>query len=154
MKKFLIASLISFALLSAVSLCVLYVQRNSRPTIFCASLDGSIRPRNRCIMNPFRDKEVEKIAEGILEKLRSGQTDSLIPYLTDLNEDNKNHILEREKEYQVEDWRIGRRTETTDELSLMYWTSRKNYNGQEEETRFIFVRDNNEWKLKYFGAIY
>jgi len=154
MKKFLIAALKFSILLLGICLCVLYFQRNSRPVIFCASLDDSIRPRNHCIMNPFRDKEAEKIAESILEKLKNGQTESLVPYLTDLEEDNRNQILENEKEYQVEDWRIARRVQTANTLTLMYWTSRKNYEVPEEETHFAFVRDDNEWRLKSFGAIY
>ena len=153
MRKFATSVLIFLTAFAIACVCVLYLQRNSSSTIICIKPDNNIRPRTYCLMNPFRDKQAEKIAEGILKNLRNGETDSLLPYLSHLNEDNKNHILEREKEFQITNWRIGRRIDTEDEISLMYWTSRKNYEW-EEEINFDFVRENGEWKLKSFSAIY
>ncbi|MDQ3322326.1 MAG: hypothetical protein M3525_07840 [Acidobacteriota bacterium] len=153
MKKIVTLGLIFLIAFSLACICVLYLHRNSNPVITCIKPDDNIRPRNYCLMNPFRDKQAENIAEDILKSLRNGEIDSILPYLAHLNEDNKNHILKREKEFQVTNWRIGRRIETADEFSLMYWTSRKNYEW-EEEVGFDFACENDEWKLKYFSAIY
>ncbi|HEY0429063.1 MAG TPA: hypothetical protein VGC76_14880 [Pyrinomonadaceae bacterium] len=149
MKKFAAPILVFAAMFLLACGCVLYVRRDSRPFIFCFFDDG-VRAPNRCLMNPFRDRKLENIAENILEKLRNGETDSIVPYLT---EDNRNRILQRENEFQITNWHIGEINRTEDKLSLKYWTSRRNYKG-EEEVNFIFTRENDEWKLKYFSAVY
>ncbi len=66
MKKFALAILIfSITLLSGIS-AFLYLQRSSRPIIFCGLVNDKTRPRDYCLMNPFRDKRPEKLAEEIL----------------------------------------------------------------------------------------
>lgn len=148
MKKAVISVLIFF---TAVSF-LLYLQRNSRPALLCTTLDDSIRPRNYCLMNPFRNKQPEKTAEEILRELKNDNTEAIIPYLSD---DQKNHFPENESKYKVENWRIGEREDAEDKISLLYWVSRRDYMPEHlEEVSFFFVRDGNQWKLENFSAIY
>jgi hypothetical protein len=153
MKKITVSILIFITAFSIACLLVMYLRKESNPVLFCVNPDGNIRPRTYCLLNPFRDKQAEKVAEEILTKLRNGETETLLPYLSQLNEDNKNQILEDERKFQIKSWRIGRLEETGDEFSLKYWTLRQNYEW-EEEVNFYFVRENGEWKLESFDAIY
>lgn len=151
MKKVVISGLICFIAISVL----LYWQRNSRPALLCASLDDSIRPRRHCLMNPFRNTEPEKSAEEVLGELRNGNAEVIIPYLNGMTDDQKNHFLENESRYKIENWRIGAREDSADEISLMYWVSRRDYDeGHLEDVSFFFVRDGNQWRLKNFNAIY
>lgn len=154
MKK--AASCLIFLIVTfAASSVVLYWQRNHRSTIFCGSLDDSIRPRDYCLMNPFRDRTPENLAETILQELRSGNTNIIVPYLNDSTGDEKNHFLENEEKYRVESWRIADREDSENKILLRYWVARRNYfDGHLENVSFSFERENNEWKLKQFSAIY
>lgn len=152
MKRFAVSSLIFFIALFVAVPVVLYLQRNSRPTIICGSLDDSIRPRNYCLMNPYRDKQPEKFAEAILQELKNGNTEIIIPYL---KEDSKNRILESEKKFRVENWRIGNREDSEDKVFVSYWVSRRDYyDGHLEDVSFLFEREGIEWKLIQINAGY
>ncbi|CAN5318781.1 hypothetical protein BH20ACI1_BH20ACI1_20000 [soil metagenome] len=122
---------------------------------FMYFIGDSIRPRNYCLMNPFRDKNPEIFAENILQELKNGNINVLVPYLIDSTYDQRNQVLENEAKYQVIDWRIGYREDSENKITLTYWVSRKNYfDGQLENVSFFFERENEELKLKHFGAIY
>jgi|ERR1044071_9047769 len=83
MKKALVLLALSIAILSAFSAPLLYAAR-SRPVIFSFSPDPDmVRPRNYCLLNPFRDKSPEIIAEKRLEALRKGDVESIRPFLFD-----------------------------------------------------------------------
>ncbi len=153
MKKYVVSGLIVLAGISLAGFFVLIGERNSRPKVFCVAFGKTTRSLKRCVMNPFRDKEPENIAENILKELRNGKTTSITPYLFERNENNKNHILEKEKVFQAEGWRIGERIDTADTSNLMYWIAHENYPG-EIEVHFDFILDSNQWKLIQFGAVY
>lgn len=159
-KRFLLAIFVFVFIFFFAVLITLYLQKESRPVIFCGGLDDSIRPRNYCLMNPFRDKQPEIMAEEVLQELKNGNYQVITPYLSDLNEDRKNHFLENEKKFQIKNWRIGNRENTKENVSIMFWVSRQNYFNEVsnfdyiEEVHFYFVREGNAWKLKDFSAIY
>ena len=99
MKKALIYLSVSIAILLALSVAWLYSNR-SRPVIFSFSPDPAMaRPRNYCLLNPFRDKSPEIIAEKHLEALRKGDVESIRPFLHYDQEDQEyvHHILDNEK---------------------------------------------------------
>lgn len=144
-----VASLLIFAIL------ILYGQRDSRPTIICTSLDDSIRPRDYCLMNPFRDKQPEFLADKVFHELKNGNTKIILPYLENLNEEQKNHFLENETKYKIENWRIGNRKNAENKSEIMYWVSRRDYfDGHLENVWFSFEFENGEWKIKSWGAGY
>ncbi len=152
MRRFFILLSLFIFIFFAATLLTLYTQRSLRPALLCTSLDDSIRPRNYCLMNPFRDKQPEVLAEKILQELKNGNTNAILPYLREIN---KNRILEGEKKYQVENWRIGDREDSENQISLFYWVSRKDYlDGHLENISFFFEREDNQWKLKQFEAGY
>ena len=68
------------------------------PTIACLPLDHGTRTRHFCIMNPFRDRQAEMIAEQILEELKAGNTNVLIPYLSERGTDDRDRYLSNESE--------------------------------------------------------
>lgn len=160
MKRFIVICLILFAASSVAIGSVLFIQRNSRSAIFCMSLNDSIRPPKYCLMNPFRNKQPEILAENILQELKNGNTNILLPYLNNLDEDRKNHFLENEKQYRIRNWRIGGREDSADTTYITYWVSRENYPVNAEGTailesvHFDFARNSDEIRLRHFSAIY
>src|SRR5215510_11004844 len=100
MKKTLIRLSLSIAILSAFSAASLYATR-SRPVIFSFSPDPAmVRPRNYCLLNPFRDKSPEIIAEKHLEAPRKGDVESIRPFLHHAQE-NARQILDNEKKWPI-----------------------------------------------------
>ncbi len=155
MKKVLIGLLIFTASFTVAVSSYYYFLRDSRPVVLCTSLDDSIRPRNSCLMNPFRYKQPEILAEAVLEQLKNGNPNSILPYLSESSEDMKKHFVENETKYRVANWRIGDRTDSIAGTYVMYWVSRNDYfNGYEENVFFSVVKEGENWKLKQFNAGY
>ena len=152
MKKAAIAILVCVMLVIAIGAGVLF-QRRADATVACIPLDGGIRPRSYCVMNPFRDRSAELNAESVLGELKSGNTSALLPYLPDLDDGQRERHLSNESVYRIVSWRIGG-IEVSDQLSIKYWVSRSNYPGGEEEATFYFSRSGDQWKLDSYNAIY
>src|SRR5262245_26601423 len=124
MKRIFIYISIFVLTLTTGSVLFFYLQRDSRQTIICTSLDDSIRPRDRCLMNPFRDKRPEALAEKTLEELKNGNTEVLNPFDANAPEGDKKHHQEREKEFRIKYWHIGDREDTKETVSITYWVAR------------------------------
>jgi hypothetical protein len=159
--KRVIVLLISFVATFAIAFTlILYFQSDSRPIIVCASLDDSIRPRDYCLMNPFRDKRPEILAEEVLEQLKNGNPKSILPYIGESSEIEfseyvKNNFVEKEKKYKVENWRIGDREDSIGGSAITYWVSRNNYfNGHEESVCVWVAKEGGNWKLKLLASGY
>src|SRR5215510_10199186 len=106
MKKALICLSLSIAILIAFSAVWLYSNR-SRPVIFSFSPDPTmVRPRNYCLLNPFRDRSPEIIAEKYLNSLRDGDVEAIRPFL---GVEEAVHIMDSEKSWPIRSWRIGDR---------------------------------------------
>jgi len=106
-------------------------------------------------MNPFRDKSPEIVAEKYLEDLRRGNVESLRPFLG--SADEIRHILDNEKTWPIQSWRIGERRDRPDESELMFWVTRgRGYSkdGYEEEVRFWIKQSGSGWSLSSYSAIY
>jgi hypothetical protein len=156
MKKALICLSLSIAILIAFSAAWLYSNR-SRPIIFSFSPDPAmLRPRNYCLLNPFRDKSPEIIAEKHLEALRRGDVESIRPFLNHDQED-VHRILDNEKKWPIRSWRIGERRDRTGETELMFWVTRGggySKDGDEEEVRLRIKQSGSSWSLNSYNAIY
>jgi hypothetical protein len=156
MKKALICLSLSIAILIAFSAAWLYSNR-SRPIIFSFSPDPAmLRPRNYCLLNPFRDKSPEIIAEKHLETLRKGDVESIRPFL-DYDQEHVNHILDNEKKWPIRSWRIGERRDRPGETELMFWVTRGggySKDGDEEEVRLWIKQSGSGWSLNSYSAIY
>jgi hypothetical protein len=157
MKKTLIRLSLSIAILSAFSVALLYSTR-SRAVIYSFSPDPAMaRPRNYCLLNPFRDKSPEIIAEKYLKALRTGDVESIQPFLLQLSRDEVDHILDNEKKWSIRSWRIGERHDRPGETELMYWVMRGggySKDGHEEEVRFWIKHSGSDWRLNSYNAIY
>lgn len=108
-----------------------------RPVLISVSPDPTmVRPRNYCVMNPFRDRSPEQAADRLLSNLRAGD----LAALAKMNVDD--HILENEQKWPVVRWRIGRRNEESDRTELMFWVVRGNgyMPGDYEEEVYVTVR--------------
>ncbi len=140
--------------LIVVAIAFLYLMR-SKPVFLSIPPDDTIRPRNFCIMNPFRETSSETVAETYLQKMRDGDIDS-ISQLFGNDEARRNSILEVEKKYPVRSWRIGDRKDSKDKVLIMYWVTRGGEYGTgiEEEVHLWLVRTEHEWAVQTYSAIY
>jgi hypothetical protein len=156
MKKALIRLSLSIAILSAFLAALLYSTR-SRPVIFSFSPDpATLRPRNYCLLNPFRDKSPEIIAEKHLEALRRGDVESIRPFL-DYDQERIHHILDNEKKWPIRSWRIGERRDRPGETELMLWVTRGgdySKDGIEESVHLWIKQSGAGWSLNTYNAIY
>jgi len=155
MKKTLIRLSLSIAILSAFSVAILYSTR-SRAVIYSFSPDPAmVRPRNYCLLNPFRDKSPEIIAEKHLEALRRGDVESIRPFIHD--QKNVYGILDSEKKWPIQSWWIGKRQDRPGETELMYWVTRGggySKDGIEESVHLWIKQSGSDWRLNIYGAIY
>ena len=83
------------AAIFAIALIYAAVTAPMRPVLWSLSVDPTeLRPRNYCIMNPFRDRDPERAADRFLEALRNKDRRSLVLMKYDR--------IEREIEYPSE----------------------------------------------------
>jgi hypothetical protein len=138
--------------LPVIGLAALLFLLRSRPVLLRIPPDDTIRPRYYCLLNPLRDRAPENVAESHLNELREGRVEIISPYIGE----NK-YLLEKEKEWPIQSWRVGGREDAADKSELMYWVKRGNgysKGGYEEEVRFTIVRSGGSWEVESFGAIY
>ena len=124
-----------------------------RPVLISVSPDPTmLRPRNYCVMNPFRDRAPERAADRFLAQLRDGRREVL--NVVD-DPSARAHFIDREMQYPIKDWRIGRRENDEKEVFLMYWAKRGNgyaEPGYEEEVYITVERDSA--RVIGFSAVY
>jgi hypothetical protein len=156
MKKAPIRLSLSIGVLLGVSATLFYSTRRSRPVIFSFSPDPTIlRPRTYCLLNPFRDKSPEIIAEKYLKSLRDGDVESILPFIH--GQEDVPRIIDSEKKWPIRSWRIGERRERPGETELMFWVTRgRGYSkdGYEEEVRLWIRQSGSGWSLNSYNAIY
>ncbi len=153
MKRFVIVS--SVFVLAVVAGCSIFLHaKRDMATIACIPLDHGTRTRDYCIMNPFRDRNAENEAERILEQLKAGNTNVLIPYLSEKDADDRERYLSNECEYKITSWHNGEIEANDQELSIQYWVSRSNYPASRGEVHFFFIRTDGQWALRSYNAIY
>ena len=130
---------------------LLFLMR-SQPVLLRVPPDSNMRPRYYCLLNPFRDRAPENVAETYLNKLREGQVDVISSYIGA----NK-YIPEKEKQWPIKSWRVGNREDASDKSEIMYWVTRGNgysNSGYEDAVYFRLLRSGDSWELKSFSAIY
>jgi hypothetical protein len=124
----------------------------SKPVVFRIPKEGTIRPRHYCLLNPFRDKGPEIVAAGYLNQLRVGQVQSISCCVGE-----SKYVLDEEKHWPIESWRLGNRTDSPGSSNIVYWVERGNGYSQrygEEEVHMTVVRAANGWELQSFSAVY
>ena len=139
---------VSLALIVGVSAFLLLTR--TRPVLLRVPPDDTIRPRYYCILNPFRDTAPEKLAEQYLSKLRDGEIEAIYTLVGD----NK-YILEEERKWPIQKWRVANRTDKSDSVELSYWVTRGNgYPVLEEEAYLDVVNSASGWAVTRFSAVY
>jgi hypothetical protein len=125
-----------------------------RPVLASISPDPTmLRPRNYCIMNPFRDRLPERAADEFLRQLRDGH----VTVLATTGGASREHLIENETKWPIEQWRIGRRKDEQHRVELMYWVRRGNgysRDGYEEEVYMTVDRSRGPARVIQFSAIY
>jgi hypothetical protein len=149
MKRFIKRAIVIIAILIISFTAILYVTRSHWVVLLSIPPDDTIRPRDYCILNPFRDTKPEQLAEMYMAKLSVGQVDAISPYIR-----SSEMILEHERKWPIKAWRIGDREDAADKTELMYWVTRGNGYVGEEEVCFEVVRTGDSWEVKTFSAIY
>jgi len=124
------------------------------PVLLSISPDPAmLRPRNFCLMNPFRDRSPERAADSFLEQLKAGHVAVLTPAVT--GPSRKAQTIESETRWPITAWRIGRREDSDEAVEIMYWVKRGNgysRDGLEEEAYVTVDRRNS--RVTRFEAIY
>jgi hypothetical protein len=103
-------------------------------------------------LNPFRDKAPEIVAASYLDQLRAGQIQSISCCIGE-----RKYVLEKEKEWPLQSWRIGNRSDSAGTSNIVYWVKRGNgysQNGHEEELHMTIVHSATGWQLQSFSAVY
>lgn len=148
MKRYLLkAAILIVGLLSATTL-FLYLTRTNI-VILTLPLDDTIRPRTYCLLNPFRDRSAERIAESYLHELREGNVAAIAPFI-----DTSKYILDNERKWPIRKWRVGGFNRQNGRYEILYWVSRGNYHWAEEEVRFWIEQTSDGLKLQTYSAIY
>ena len=127
-----------------------------RPVLLSISPDPTmVRPRNYCLMNPFRDRSPERVAEEFINQLRTGHVSVLTPAIPDSTA--REHFSDREMKWPIAAWRIGDRKDLGGRVDLMYWVKRGNGyapEGSEEEIYITVDRSITPARVTAFSAIY
>lgn len=79
----------------------------AKPVLLRIPMDDTIRPRNYCLLNPFRDREPEIVAAGYLNQLRSGQVESIACCIGE-----RKYLLRKEMQWPIDSWRVGDRADS------------------------------------------
>lgn len=130
MKRFLRVASIVLSVLILGTVGLLFVFR-SRPLVLRIPPDETIRPRYYCLLNPFREKGPETVAGSYLNHLRGGHVESISCCIGE-----KKYVLEKEKEWPIQSWRVGNRTDAAARSDIVYWVKCGNgysKDGHEEE---------------------
>src|SRR6185295_1896747 len=133
------------------SIGLLFVTR-SNPVVLRVPKDDTIRPRYYCVLNPFRDKGPELVAAGYLDQLRDGQVQSISCCVGECK-----YVLDKEKEWPIQSWRVGNRSDSAGTSNIVYWVKRGNgysQSGYEEEVHVTMIRSARGWQLQSFSAVY
>ena len=98
-------------------------------TYLFADVFGNLSDPPVTIMNPFRDKEPERVANTFLNQLQNAEPASLLrPVIKD--ETTFEHICLSEKAHRLKSWNNYTREDTEEGIHLIYWPKRENYNSE------------------------
>jgi hypothetical protein len=99
------------------------------------------------LWSPFRDKESEKAAAGVLEAFQAGHCES-IPAAR--------QYCEREKRFRVVSWKLTGRSSDSDGVSFRYWVIRTagGNEGFGDNVEVTVQRDGKAWKVADVSLYY
>jgi hypothetical protein len=142
----------SAMLVLALASIVLFATRSS-PVLVRLDLEPDLLT-TQCVfsvLNPFRDREPERIAQEHLRALRQGDTSIIGSFL---NPEAAAHIMKAEARVPVVAWRLVDRHDTASTSRLAYSITRGGGYSYPAEAFFFFTRANNRWVLERYCPIY
>jgi len=137
---------------AATAVAGLYASRSTHVALKITLDPTAVRPRSRCLLNPFRDRAPERLAEGYLQRMRRDGPDvvrSLVPAA------DVDAYMEDEARYPIQSWRVGDREDSDRAVRLVYWVRRGGgYPADEEEVAFWLRGSSGSWQVWRYTAIY
>jgi hypothetical protein len=101
-------------------------------------------------MNPFRDREPEKVAERYLEALKNGDYDAIAPLIDASYRDG---FVQDEAEHPILAYRLGDRRGSGDMVEVMYEVERGN-GGESDQVAFTLLKVDGEWTALSLTTVY
>lgn len=142
-------------LLLFVSACIYLFATRADSVVYKSKSIGFV------ILNPFRDREPEKLSEGLLTQLRRKECEQGLNF-DGLTDEQREHYCLRESWFPLRNWTLRDRGDQLEETHLFYITERGYMTdvGLSNETIatlpiIITVRKaNGSWQIQGFNAGY
>ena len=153
MSRFTVTKLYLFIGLILFTLVFIWLI-NAKPILLKWNYD----PTSACsqplvILNPLRNREVEKIADEFLEKIKEGNYEVIDKVVPDL--DTREFFKENESKIKIKSWIAGDRIEERDKISFGYQIEREYDKGcYSEQSGIIVEKQNGVWKVTGYSPIY
>jgi hypothetical protein len=106
------------------------------------------------VLNPFRDRSSEKLAEGLLRGLSSGHEDEALAQVSGIDANERVKVARREHETPIRDWHLVYMTNAGGVRTLRY--SLKTADGRFCcGVAFITLKENNHvWSIDDYNRLY
>ncbi len=137
---------------AAPAVAGLYAARSPHVALKITLDPTAVRPRSHCLLNPFRDRTPERLAEGYLRKMRRDGPAVVRSFVPSSAVDA---YMEREAQHPIQSWRVGDREDSDGAARLVYWVRRGGgYPVDEEEVTFWLRGSGGSWVVWRYTAIY
>ena len=105
------------------------------------------------ILNPLRNRDAERVADEFLSQLKDGNIHVLDSVVSD--SDRLEHFKLSETQAKMRRWYAGDRSETDQEINIVYWIERK-YDGGcgTVQATLGLTRTDDRWTVTNYSAIY
>lgn len=128
-----------------------------RAVSFAMPLSDCLHPRTYCLLNPFRDRSPEKLAEQYLDQMKDGSAEAVLSKMKFDSEMARMTIWKIENEQPPRKWLLQSRKDQSQTSTLIYAVSR----GADElqdcgnaDVTFRFEKRPDGWVLISYSAIY
>jgi hypothetical protein len=142
---------IALALMPPLGFVVLIACRINKSVLLQWDAGDCIRPPQRCLLNPFRDRAPEALSEKVLYELRAGNVESIRNLLP---KESSEHFVSMETKFPIESWKVGDRVDRPSDCEITYWVHRGGGYGSEEEEVVFHLRQRGNWFIDWYNAIY
>jgi len=124
---------------------------------FAMPLSDCLHPKTYCLMNPFRDRSPERLAEQYLDQMKTGTLETVLSKIKFDSEKERITIWKFEKEHPPRKWQIQTRRDQSQTSTLRYAVSRSVddlQNCGNADVTFRFEKRSDGWVLVSYSAIY
>ena len=150
-----VATLILIGVVVLVSL-LLFLLRGKLVSV-AIPLSGCLRPKTYCLLNPFRDRSPEKLAEQNLDQMKNGSPETVLSVMKFDSDQERITISKIEKEQPPRKWLIQNRADHSQTSTVVYAVSRNADDLQDcgnADVTFRFEKRSDGWRLISYSAIY